>query len=76
MRRAANRARAPASPRAEDVNSLIKQWGELNKMMGKMRGMMGGGNRKQAKRQMQQMMRQMGGGMPGGMGMPGGKLPF
>lgn len=60
----------------QDVNRLIKQWSELNKMMGKMRGMMGGGNRKQAKRQMQQMMRQMGGGMPGGMGMPGGKLPF
>ena len=60
----------------QDVNRLIKQWSELNKMMGKMRGMMGSGNRKQAKRQMQQMMRQMGGGMPGGMGMPGGKLPF
>ena len=56
----------------QDVNRLIKQWSELNKMMGKMRGMMGSGNRKQAKRQMQQMMRQMGGGM----GMPGGKLPF
>ncbi len=53
----------------QEVNQLMKQWGEMNKMMGKVRGMMGaGGNRKQQKRQLQQMMKNMGmgGGMPGG----------
>ena len=57
----------------QEVNQLMKQWGEMNKMMGKVRGMMGaGGNRKQRKRQLQQMMKNM--GMGGGM--PGGKMPF
>ena len=28
----------------QEVNQLIKQWGEMNKMMGKMRGMMSAGN--------------------------------
>ena len=56
----------------QEVNQLMKQWGEMNKMMGKMRGMMGaGGNRKQQKRQLQQMMKNMGMG-----GMPGGKMKF
>ena len=57
----------------QEVNQLMKQWGEMNKMMGKVRGMMGaGGNRKQQKRQLQQMMKSM--GMGGGM--PGGKMKF
>lgn len=57
----------------QEVNQLMKQWGEMNKMMGKVRGMMGpGSNRKQQKRQLQQMMKNM--GMSGGM--PGGKMPF
>ena len=57
----------------QEVNQLMKQWGEMNKMMGKVRGMMGpGSNRKQQKRQLQQMMKNM--GMGGGM--PGGKMPF
>ena len=57
----------------QEVNQLMKQWGEMNKMMGKVRGMMGpGSNRKQQKRQLQQMMKNMG---LGG-GMPGGKMPF
>ena len=57
----------------QEVNQLMKQWGEMNKMMGKVRGMMGaGGNRKQQKRQLQQMMKNM--GMGGGM--PGGKMKF
>ena len=57
----------------QEVNQLMKQWGEMNKMMSKVRGMMGSGsNRKQQKRQLQQMMKNM--GMGGGM--PGGKMPF
>ena len=45
----------------QEVNQLIKQWEEMNKMMGKMRGMMsGGGNSKKARRQMSSMMRGMG----------------
>ena len=44
----------------QEVNALLKQWGEMNRMMGKMRGMMSGTNKRQAKRQMQQMMRSMG----------------
>ena len=56
----------------QEVNQLIKQWGEMNKMMSKMRAATQGGSKKQ-RRQMQSMMRNMGmgGGMPGG-GMPGG----
>ncbi|MCI2187629.1 MAG: signal recognition particle protein [Olsenella sp.] len=51
----------------QEVNQLIKQWGEMNKMMGKMRAATQGGSKKQ-RRQMQSMMRNMGmgGGMPGG----------
>lgn len=50
----------------QEVNQLIKQWGEMNKMMGKMRAATQGGSKKQ-RRQMQSMMRNMGmgGGMPG-----------
>ncbi len=44
----------------QEVNQLIKQWGEMNKMMGKMRGMMAGGNSKKARRSMGNMMRNMG----------------
>ena len=53
----------------QEVNQLIKQWGEMNKMMGKMRAATQGGSKKQ-RRQMQSIMRNMGmgGGMPGGMG--------
>jgi signal recognition particle subunit SRP54 len=46
----------------QEVNILLKQWGEANKMMGKMRQMTGGAaNSKQSRRQMRQMMRNMGG---------------
>ena len=55
----------------QEVNQLLKQWGEMNKMMSKMRAATQGGSKKQ-RRQMQSMMRSMGmgGGMPGG---PGGR---
>ena len=57
----------------QEVNQLLKQWGEMNKMMGKMRQMTaGGGNSKKARRQMQNMFKGMGG--MGGFG--GGKMPF
>ena len=52
----------------QEVNQLLKQWSEMNKMMGKMRSMAnGGGNSKKARRQMTSMMRNMG---------MGGKMPF
>ena len=54
----------------QEVNALVKQWGEMNKMMGKMRGMMGPGGKKPNRRQLQSMMRNM------GMGNMGGKMPF
>lgn len=50
----------------QEVNQLIKQWEEMNKMVGRMKGMMqqGGGRKgaKKGRRAMQQMMRNMGGG--------------
>ncbi|HIZ45547.1 MAG TPA: signal recognition particle protein [Candidatus Olsenella pullistercoris] len=47
----------------QEVNQLIKQWGEMNKMMGKVKGMMQPGmGGKKGRRAMQQMMRNMGGG--------------
>ena len=49
----------------QEVNQLIKQWGEMNKMMGKMRGMMSAGNSKKARRSMNSMMRNMGMGGKG-----------
>ena len=49
----------------QEVNQLIKQWGEMNKMMGKMRGMMSAGNSKKARRSMGNMMRNMGMGSRG-----------
>ena len=52
----------------QEVNQLIKQWDEMNKMMGKMKGMMQpGAAGKKNRRAMQQMMRNMGGG---------GRFPF
>ena len=52
----------------QEVNQLIKQWDEMNKMMGKMKGMMQpGAAGKKNRRAMRQMMRNMGGG---------GRLPF
>ena len=65
----------------QEVNQLLKQWSEMNKMMGKMRQMAngfqtGGKNNRKARRQMNQMMRNMGGGNNmGGMGGMGG-FPF
>lgn len=49
----------------QEVNQLLKQWGEMNKMMGKMRTMTnnlrpGKAGAKASRRQMQSMMRQMG----------------
>ena len=50
----------------QEVNQLIKQWDEMNKMVGRMKGMMqqGSGRKgaKKGRRAMQQMMRNMGGG--------------
>ena len=59
----------------QDVNKLLKQFTQMQKMMKKMSGK-GGGMRKMMS-SMQGMMPGMGGGMPGvGGGMPGGmKLP-
>ena len=51
----------------QEVNQLIHQWGEMNKMMGKMRAMTQSGNAKKGRRQMEAMMRNMGFG--------GGQLP-
>ena len=68
----------------QEVNQLLKQWNEMNKMMGKMRQMAngfqtGGKNNRKARRQLNQMMRNMGGG-PGAGGMGGrggmGGFPF
>lgn len=46
----------------QELNQLIKQWDEMNKMMGKMRGLAQQGGGKKGRRAMQQMMRNMGGG--------------
>ena len=51
----------------QEVNQLIRQWGEMNKMMGKMRAMTQSGNAKKGRRQMEAMMHNMGFG--------GGQLP-
>lgn len=51
----------------QEVNQLIRQWGEMNKMMGKMRAMTQSGNAKKGRRQMEAMMRNMDFG--------GGQLP-
>ena len=55
----------------QEVNQLLKQWNEMNKMMGKMRQMAngfqtGGKNNRKARRQLNQMMRNMGGRRGGG----------
>lgn len=48
----------------QEVNQLLKQWSELNKMMGKMKNLMGGGpggkGGKGGMRQMKNMMRNLG----------------
>ncbi len=58
----------------QEVNQLVKQWSEMNKMMGKMRAMtneMGGkGGSRKARRQMQNMMRNMGVNPQGKNGFP------
>ena len=52
----------------QEVNQLLKQWSEMDKMMGKMRQLTnGGGNSRKARRQMTNMMRNMG---------MGGKMPL
>ena len=52
----------------QEVNQLLKQWSEMDKMMGKMHQLTnGGGNSRKARRQMTNMMRNMG---------MGGKMPF
>ncbi|SDR70454.1 signal recognition particle protein [Parafannyhessea umbonata] len=52
----------------QEVNQLLKQWSEMDKMMGKMRQLTnGGGNSRKTRRQMTNMMRNMG---------MGGKMPF
>ena len=61
----------------QEVNQLLKQWSEMNKMMGKMRQMsqQASKNGKISNRQLQQMMRQAQGmgGMPGMGGMGAGR---
>ncbi|MGN8820445.1 signal recognition particle protein [Atopobiaceae bacterium HCP3S3_A4] len=61
----------------QEVNQLLKQWSEMNKMMGKMRQMSQqvSKNGKISNRQLQQMMRQAQGmgGMPGMGGMGAGR---
>lgn len=48
----------------QEVNQLIRQWSEMNKMMGRMRGLTGGGGKK-GMRQMQSMLKGMSGGKGG-----------
>ena len=69
------RIAAGSGTQIQDVNKLLKQFTQMQKMMKKMSGA-GGGMRKMMS-SMQGMMPGMGGGMPGmGGGMPGGmKLP-
>lgn len=54
----------------QEVNQLLKQWSEMNKMMGRMKAMAndmsGKGGSRKARRQMQSMMRNMGMGGRGG----------
>ena len=48
-----------------DVNALLKQWSEMNKMMGKIKAMTSGGKmNKRAMRNMMNQMKNMPGGMP------------
>ncbi len=48
-----------------DVNALLKQWSEMNKMMGKIKSMTSGGKmNKRAMRNMMNQMKNMPGGMP------------
>ncbi len=49
----------------QEVNQLLKQYNEMNKMMGKMKSASQGGSKK-SRRQMQAMMRQMNGSNRGG----------
>ena len=51
----------------QEVNQLIRQWGEMNKMMGKMKAMTQGGNAKKGRLAMESMMKNMGFG--------GGQMP-
>ena len=51
----------------QEVNQLIRQWGEMNKMMGKMKAMTQGGNAKKGRRAMESMMKNM--------GFSGGQMP-
>ncbi len=44
----------------QEVNQLLKQWSDMNKMMGKMRELTKGGNSRKSRRQLQQMMNNMG----------------
>jgi signal recognition particle subunit SRP54 len=59
----------------QEVNQLIKQWSEMNKMMGKMRAVASGagGDSRKARRQMQSMMQGMTGGGGGGRGRQRGR---
>lgn len=64
----------------QEVNQLLRQWGEMNKMMSKMRQLtQGGAGAKRGLRQMKDMMRQMGvssgGANPFGAPGMGGSLP-
>lgn len=58
----------------QEVNQLLRQWGEMNKMMGKMRQLAGSGSKRQM-RQMKGILRNAGGSM-GALGGFGGKMPF
>ena len=56
----------------QEVNMVLQQWGQMNKMMGKVRQLQQSGSSKKAMRGMSGMMRNMGidpsmlGGMGGG----------
>ena len=76
-----NRKRRIASgsgTKVEDVNRLLKQYEQMNKMM-KQLGMAGKGKGKANKRKMRSMLSSMGGGFPGMSndgGYHGGGMPF
>lgn len=75
------RIAAGSGKSVQEVNQLLRQWGEMNKMMGKMKQMTKGGlSSKRGMRQMRDMMRQMKGQNPsafgGNAGFMNSKNPF
>lgn len=58
----------------QEVNALIKQWGEMNRMMGKIRAMANGGD--MSPKAMKRMMNQMAAGATGAGKRRGGANPY